>query len=151
MTEWATWVLIIRHESDATANLTIAVSPGEGNELEVLYGRVLNSGAAGRTMSVFIDDGSTQIGELLPSASQGNGTVRNFPTIIDVADGNIICAGARLFLGGPMRLVASATSMLTTEEMRLTLVCRVRGSEPTVTTAESAGTATTVTTTARMV
>ncbi len=108
------------------------VTTGVGSEMELLYGEFFNGDTAGVALTVAIDDGTNEGGELMAVTADA-ASRHSFPHS-DIADaaGTHISAGVRIFLGGGMRLVATTASVAASQDTAFSFTARIRGAVPTV-------------------
>jgi len=142
--EGATWAFqgTIANGAGGAGDQTYAVTPGEGNELEVLYGEVLNGDTVARNVSVQVDDG-TNIFAFVPwnGLSLGAGSRQGFPQAITGTSANLLGAvPTRLIVSGSMRLLVTVAAVAASQDSALGLVARLRG--PTLPTVTLAGAST---------
>lgn len=131
-----TWVYHadITNDGSNSGNHTYSVVPGAGNELEVLYGRILNGDAAARTSQVLVKD--VVGGEILArivNRSLGAGLDHSFPAVSEAVDSAKLSAGARIIIAGLMELQAVIAAVAVSQDSAFGVVCRIRGGVPTVT------------------
>ncbi len=108
------------------------IVPGAGNELELLYGRVINQDTTARTVTIVIDDGSNDLVRIMTLALSG-GAAAGFPTAeVQATTGNSTSL-VRYIISGTMRLVVAIAAVALSQDTVLGLVCRIRGGLPTVT------------------
>ncbi len=141
--EGALWVYHASITNDAmdVATHTYTITVGAGNELEILFGSVLQGDTSNRAVTVEITDGTNRLAVLIGSTVNA-GVRAAFPTATPfIAAGPIlISAGTRIILGGAMELVVTIGAVAVSQDSALGLVCRIRGAVPTVVEAASAGT-----------
>lgn len=141
------WAFSGEVESDATATIRILATPSEGSEMEILYGRVTNNGAAGRVVNAVIrDEDSNVMASLIKTYTLGNGASVPFPNSgADLADDGPNQIGTRYILGSDMNFIVTMAAALTTEEMDVEMVCRFTGDKPAATFTVSTGAITSAT------
>ncbi len=141
MSRWATWILqgTVAGDNAGGADYACTVTPGVGNELDVLYGDILHNDTSGRlTQVVSRGDGdeilATLIQETLTNARRGfpDSDTRAAPP----------SSPLRLLLSGGMNLIFSVDAMAQDKLMTFALCGRINGGVPTVATTVSAGTKT---------
>lgn len=126
----------ITNNGSNSGNHTYAVVPGAGNEMEVLYGLILNGDASNRTAGVLIKDGAggNIISRILSSFTLNAGISHAYPVADErSATGAGINAGARIIIGGTIELSATFASIAVSQDTAFAIVCRIRGGLPTVT------------------
>jgi|SRR5213594_2834439 len=148
----ATWVFQGTVLEDATAGThvcTLTVTPGAGNELQLLYGRIdVGATATAQTASVRIDDGTNSLTHIMnpgvnsgttaseayvfPQASTGN-TAALLATNIDFS------AVFNFLISGTMRLILQVATAAVSVTQTFAVVCRIKGALPTATLADSVG------------
>lgn len=142
----ATWVLraIITNDACCSGTHNYAVVPGEGSEMEILYGTTTNADSAGRVASVRILDADggnvlTSFGELTITAGErfpfpsSDGSLSGTHTEIAARAGN------RYTVSGTMALEFNIAAIAVNQDSRFAVVCRIRGSVPTVTLTSPSG------------
>ncbi len=141
----ALWLLAAEIETNATATVRIIVTPTDGSEMEVLYGRIRNNGAGARVVGVNLRDEDDEVYANLLNVgySLGNGASVPFPAkAADLADDIANPVGPRYIIASNMDLLFFMDGALTTEEMDIELVARITGDKPGVAFTSSAGTIT---------
>lgn len=131
----AVWVYHanITNNGSNSGNHVYAVSPGVGNEMELLYGSIRNLDAAARTANVEIDDGTNIFVSLVTAVSISASARTSFPGASSVASSSPVAAGSRIILAGGMRLNATLAAVAVSQDSRFGIACRIRGGVPTVT------------------
>ncbi len=105
---------------------------GVGGEAEILYGEFFNGDTVGVALTVSIDDGTNELAELM-SVTADAASRHSFPhSDVSGVAGTHTSAGARLLLGGGMRLIGLSGSVAASQDTNFALVCRIRGGVPTV-------------------
>ena len=145
--EGRTWVYhadILNDETNSGTH-SYEVSPGRGNELEVLYGRLLNLDSTARTVNANVDDDAgNQIGHMIPTNFSLTQAQRiGFP-VIDEANSNAAVNSNRWFLSGAMTLQVEIASIAVSQDTVFSISCRIRGGLPTVTLTSPTGATETV-------
>ncbi len=131
-----TWVYHadIVNSAGGAADNSYTVSLAVGNEMEILYGEVLNGDTAGRVVTVLIDTGTA--GENLASLvsiTADAGSTQAFPhSDVSGVAGTHLSAGAPLLFSGGMRLVVTVAAVALSQDTAFGLVCRTRNAVPTV-------------------
>ncbi len=136
----ALWVYHADITNDAmdAATQSYTIVPGVGNEMELLYGTVLNGDTSARNALVEISDGANRI---LRIASFSLGAATNMPLPFKGADNaDEVGSWTRFILAGTMQLEVSVAAVAVSQDSALGLCARIRGSLPLVTEAASAGT-----------
>ena len=121
-----------------SGNITASFVPGEGNELEFLFGAMTNRDTSTRTMNAAIDTGTTGDNLWIWNSSTAAGGRMNFPNSGDTV-GTEGSSGGRYILGGPMRLLLTAESIAGSQDTEPGVVFRLRGGVPTIVTSVSLG------------
>lgn len=108
------------------------LSPGVGNELELLYGLITNGDTVSRsTQGRLRNDGGDTLVDILENSSQSAATSRS---IIDALGAVArVGDGRRLIVSGDMDIFLNASSLAAGQDATIALVCRFRGGVPTVT------------------
>ena len=133
--EGANWVYHTRIANEAgqgASDITWLIVPGEGNELELLYGDNFNGDTVGRVLFGIIetDTAGERVSTFIAGPTIGPAGHRGFP----FADtDNATSAGARIFVAGAQRILITVEAVADGEDAALGLVCRIRGGVPTVT------------------
>lgn len=112
--------------------------PGAGNEVELLYGHILNGDTSARVCKVnMTDDEANALAALLDDLagiSLTGGVTNSFPMGGDVPAAAGSGAGpTRFMVAGTMALNIQAAAVGTSQDTRVAIVCRIRGGVPTVT------------------
>ncbi len=116
-----------------TASLTI--TPGDGNEFEVLYGFIEHTDAASRfVLAAIRDDGARELARLISNSFANS--IQMFPQ--DGAGGTEV-GPARLIVAGIMDLRLEVQSMSVNDTATFVAVLRIRGGVPTTTLAGPTG------------
>ncbi len=137
--EGAIWVFQARILNDGSnaGDHVYAVSPGVGNELEVLYGNIINSDSgSARNASIDIDDGSNLLTRVLTlSTPVANADVSFFSAPGNASSGNSLVGitSGKIMIAGGMRLVATVFALAVNQDSFFAIACRIRGGLPTVT------------------
>lgn len=128
----ATWVLHGTIATDASTAGTVkaVISPGAGNDLEILYGFIEHTDASSRTCTVYIrDDGARTLSRLVQEAFASSR--RMFPQQgTDAAEAR---GTLRLIMSGLMDLLIQVASMSVSDTFTFAVVVRTRGGMPTAT------------------
>jgi hypothetical protein len=139
-----TWVFQGTVAEDATAgthNVSLTITPGTGNELELIYGSLGVGAGAGQTVDIFIDDGTNLLTEFVRAFAAASGDFLSFPSQAATnAAKQPLGGGGKYIVSGTMRLkilIVTATISLTDT---FAVVCRVKGAVPTATLADTVGT-----------
>jgi len=150
---WRQWVFQGTVAEDATAGThvcTLAVTPGTGNEFEVLYGQITGGNTAtAQTMAVAIDDGANELAKLLSIQDTAASIRRAFPVISapSANTNNTAILVSPIRLSGAMRLVLSETTTAVSVTQTFAVTVRFRGAPPTFSLADTVGTPTLTTNT----
>ena len=150
----STWVWhgTIVNDGVTSGSHIYSVVPGEGNEMEILYGDLLNGDTGARAVDSFIRDGDSVPNQhvLAIPAWQGlsatAGQHMGFPATDEVTGGGKYAAlSNRWILSGIMELFMRVNSVAVNENTAFSIVARIRGEKPTVTfTTPPSGSTTTV-------
>ncbi len=117
-----------------TTSYTIV--PGEGNELEILYGHIFNGDTVARTASLLISSGAYLITSLLDRVGLAldAGAGQSYPHSDEgSATGGSTVGGVRLFLAGTMDFEGAVLAVGNTDDTRFAMAARLRGGMPTIT------------------
>lgn len=132
----ATWVYdaIITNDGVNSGTHIYDVSPGVGNELEILYGQLRNLDTVGRIIDIFIeDDVPNALVYMSPSSFSLTQSQRMPFPVTDEALANSAGQARRWLLSGGMNLSCVAASIAVSQDTRFSICCRIRGGLPTVT------------------
>ncbi len=141
----ATWVYadIITNDGSNSGNHTRSIVPGDGNEMELLYGLLFNGDASARAAKVVIGTGggtpnftgfANVMYLLLPTGLNLAATTPTpFPVSDDVGSGGASGQGARHVISSSMELFSQINSIAVSKPTRFAVACRIRGGIPTVT------------------
>ncbi len=133
--EGATWVFNADITNDGSNSGTheYDVSPGAGNEMEILYGMLRNDDAAGRVTRVVITDATTNR-EIANLAQKDQTLAAGAPVSFPNAGGAVthVAAGSRLILSGGLTLHAQVAAVAVSQDTEFSIVARIRGGVPTV-------------------
>lgn len=134
--EGATWVYYanITNDGSNSGSHIYVVVPGAGNEMEVLYGEVDNDDTSTRSVFGTIeDDSGNLLYRIIPDAMAATaGTAISFP-VTDEVGADAGGASRRLFVSGTMALRFTVGAVAVSQDTAFAIVCRIRGSVPTVT------------------
>ena len=130
--KWALWIYQadITNGAGGAGDQTYTLTVGVGNELEVLYVRVLQGDPTSRLVLAQIDDGTNQ-GPRLIGGSTAQDTFRQWPTAGSSADDGVL-GSARLLMAGAMRLIVTIQAVALSENTACWIGCRIRSGVPTV-------------------
>ncbi len=128
----ALWVFHadITRDGSTTGTDTIDIVPGEGDEMEVLYGEISHDDPASRQVRATISDaaGGNRMVNLMSQAITNSFV--NFP---QEGTAGTEAGTTRRFMAGPMSLRLTAESLAVLKKAVYAVVCRIRGGVPTVT------------------
>ena len=122
----------VTNGAGGAGNQSYTFTPGDGNELEILYGELLNGDTSTRVATLEIDDGTNHLA-YLGNESVTAGSRMAFPTADPPGNDSTVSAGAPLLLSGTMRLIVLLASVAASQNSALGLVIRLRGGVPTIT------------------
>lgn len=148
---WTTWVFQGTVGEDSTVgthNSSLTVTPGAGNEMQLLYGRIQGGAGAANLLTITIDDGTNVIHRIADSLSLASGQYFNFPNSLAPAAqaiGNPMPASN--IISGTMRWIAQISTATVSLTHTFAVACRIKGALPTATLADSLGTPTLTTNT----
>lgn len=135
--EGGTWVYQAQITNGAGGGgaVSIVVTPGAGNEMEILYGSLTNGDGTGRSAVIKIrDDGDNDLAHLINVGySLGAASTICIPLFDQATDGAHAGSGTRLILSGGMDLIMQLSSVAASQDGVFSLVARIRGDIPTVT------------------
>ena len=139
---------------DATGGTHIAsltMAPGAGNEVQLLYGQVIEGNTTtAQTTAIFIDDGTNVLGQFIFAGSTAASVIHNIPISATAGAANAN-NGTGMFqpflVSGAMRFVMRVTTAAVSITHTFSIVLRVWGDSPTFTLADTVGTPTLTTNT----
>jgi hypothetical protein len=141
----ATWVFQGTVAEDATAGThvcTLTVSPGAGNEMEVLYCRILAGAGAANLTNIKINDGTNVLSQLIVNnLSLASGEQVNWPTTVNTTQSSYN-SYAKACVSGTMNFVLSVSTATVSLVHTFAVVCRIKGAKPTATLNDTIGTST---------
>lgn len=143
----ATWVYhaTITNGAGGAGNQIYTVSPGDSNEMEVMYGFIHNGDATTRTIDCRILDGAS--GNFLSGYFDNETLLANQNRVFPDSDTNKL-SPFRVLVSGDAQLFMRVRSVAASQDSEAAVVCRVRGRAPT-TTEDGASSPTTIINTAR--
>ncbi len=130
-----TWVYQanVTNDGSNSGNHDYVVTPGAGNEMEILYGGITNDDTSARTTEVRIrDDDDNILVKLIKVASTGVGETRPFPALGASGADDSVASGSRLIVTGAMNVLARVSAVAISQDSMFTIVCRIKGGIPTV-------------------
>jgi len=135
----ATWLYRSNVANDAAgaSDITWLVVPGEGSELIVIAASIQNLDTVARTLSIVLetDTAGETIAPLVASVSTAASATRVWPVATVIGDnGAISGSGMPLIVSGPMRILATASAIALSQDAEFTILARIKGAVPTVTT-----------------
>lgn len=136
------WIFQGTVASDATVGThvcTLTVTPGAGNQAELLYGQMILTGAAGLVATVAIQyTGGFTITNLISDTAA---KTYNFP-FAPTGSGVPVAAGQRFIFSGAMSLVLTATTSTVSSTQTFACALRLKSAAglPTATLADNTGT-----------
>lgn len=132
----ALWVYSADIENGAGGggNIFITLTPGAGNELELLYGMLSNQDTAGRAGEMELRDADDNLLAHLfeEGATITNGNEVSIPGIDEITASDNAALPNRIFLAGDMDFLMNLVSVAASENVVFGLCCRIRGGLPTV-------------------
>ncbi len=155
----ATWVFQGTVAEDATAGThvcSLTVTPGAGNEMQVLYGSIIvGATATPQTATAVIDDGTNRLMDFfnpVHASAATSGAVYPFPqtvgnSVATNATASNSATGTGPIVSGTMRLVLTVSTTAVSVTQTFAVVCRIYGVPPTATLADTVGTPTLTTNT----
>ncbi len=136
----------------AISDVSTIFTPGEGNEMELHWASISHNDATASTITVFIRDGSA--GTLIALADQASVTQNSVVQVPPV--GTVVGTGGNfpqftrpIMISGNMDIILTAETIDDTEGIAVSLVVRIIGGIPTLTTV-GGGTETVTTNTSRV-
>ena len=138
---WACWFFQGTVAEDGTVGThvcTLTISPPAGAEMELLYGQIIATGAAGLVQSVAITDttGAFVATNLVLAAAAGT---YSFPTPFSQANQS---QPAITRVSGSMAVVLKAATSTVSDTQTFAVVARIRRAVPSATLADNVGTPT---------
>ena len=129
----ATWVydVLIQNGAGGSGTQSAQISPGAGNELEVLYGQSENLDTSARVHNVRIRDDAGNFLIHLESDTVAAGLPIGIPK--SVVPGDVEGTPHRMMVSGDMDVFFESLLVAASQDSHFSLVARVRGGVPTVT------------------
>lgn len=143
----ATWVYhaTVTNDGATSGNHVYVVSPGVGQEMEVLYGRLFNGDGSARTAFANTRNaGGDVLTTYLATISLGVQGHYPFPQIDESTTGGSSLGPTRKILSGTMDITFNVNSIAINQDTAFSIVARIRGGLPTVTITSPAGATETV-------
>lgn len=136
---WGGVTYVFRASGTASsARQTVEISPGEGGEMEFLYGFIRHDAGAARTLAVHIlDPSDNELTHLIDSVAFNTGIEVPLPygaTLLSIDNAGSLPVGHSWLISGEMKFQYDFVSLLTTEAIIVSGVFRVRGRKPIITT-----------------
>ena len=138
---------------DATAGThvtSLTVVPGAGNEMQVLYGRLVNGNTAtAQTMQAYVTDGTNIVSLFINQQDTSALISRSFPMLINSTT-NVSNSAVGVYpfvVSGTQTLYLSLSTTAVSVTQTFAVVLRVWGDSPTFTLADTVGTPTLTTNT----
>lgn len=135
----ATWVYQsdIANGAGGAGVQSVTVVPGAGNELEFLYGSIVNAAGANEEFEAKItDDDDNFIVTIAKDKVVADTNAMNYPAAPgggNSGDDPFGSAAGRYIVSGTMKLVFITTSISASQNCQFAMTCRVRGGAPTAT------------------
>ncbi len=136
----ALWVYQADITNDAmdAATQSYTITPGPGNEMEILPGSaVFNGDTVARTVIIRLLDGDGNV--LFTIANISTGAALFLSTFSQISSRNEGMIAGRLVLSGTMQLFYQVSSVAVSQDSAASVVARIRGGVPTVAEAATAG------------
>lgn len=132
----ALWVLQGTIANAGTAgSATVTISPGQGNELEVLYGKMQHDDASSRAVTVIArDDDDNEIARFFSNSFANS--QQNLP---QEGTTGVETAPTRRIVAGTMDIQMQVASLGANQTFTFSLCCRIRGGPPSVALTSAAG------------
>lgn len=113
--------------------VAVEITPGAGNEFEVIGVRVVNTGVGAESVLIRVStDSSAEVLMELVSGSTAAASFRQWPHGTVIADDNAM-AGGRLIVSGEMILRMAVAAADAGQGGEFALIARLRGGMPTIT------------------
>ncbi len=131
---WVYHSTITGQAGQGAGAITWLIIPGAGNEMEVLYGEVINGDTVARIINVDIetDQAGERLARLINTSVSANEWI-DFPTTDENASSSVAQAGPRWIVSGTMRFLVTVIDVAQAQDAALGIVARIRGSLPMVT------------------
>lgn len=136
----------------AISDVSTIFTPGEGNEMELHWASISHNDATASTITALIrDDGGNTLIEMANIALVTQNSIIQVPPVgtATAVDGNFPQFTRPIMISGNMDLILSALAIDDTEGITVSLVARIIGDTPTLTTV-GGGTETVTTNTSRV-
>jgi hypothetical protein len=127
---------------------SLVVSPGAGNEMQIIAGEINAGNGAANLTNAIVDDGTNNIYRLIPSnlSLAANENV-SFPTTSKGVTLNHASSPGAYFVSGAMRLRLSISTATVSLTHGFAVACRFKGAKPTAALADTIGSPTLTTNT----
>jgi len=140
----ATWVFQGTVLEDATAGTHISsltVTPGAGNEMQLLYFDILAGAGAANITGVFIRDavGGNIIARLVNGLSLASGQFISGPSTGAAVANNVLNVVSPIKISGAMAFILQISTATVSLTHTFAVACRIKGALPTATLADSVG------------
>ena len=151
----ATWVFQGTVAEDATVGThvsSLTVTPGSGQEMQILYGGFVAGAGAANLLTIVIDDGTNIITRFANATSLASGADLWFPSAVAGSSGSQAeFLPPNIIVSGTMRYKMSVSTATVSLTHTFSLAARLKTSAlPTATLADTVGTPTLVTNTNRV-
>jgi len=147
----ATWVFQGSVAEDATAGThvcTLTVTPGAGNEMQVLYGRILEGNTATAQLPIArITDGTNLLADFINGIVDTSANIgRSFPSLVAPANNANQFVGtvmqSNLMVSGTQVLLLQVSTAAVSVTQTFAVVARIKGEKPTAVLNDTIGTST---------
>lgn len=120
---------------------TLTVTPGAGNEMQLLYGSITAGAGAANIVSIQILDASAgnEIATLVAALSLASGAKFSFPFTGTQATGSQLNVVSPILVSGTMALKMTLSTATVSLAHTFAVVLRVRADAPTATLADTVG------------
>ena len=109
---------------------TYTLTPGVGNEIEILQGEVFNGDSSSRVISSLVDDGANRLYPIQNDLTIGAAGRYAMPVGESMAANRNSVGYSKYALAGTMRLVVTVASVAASQDSALGLVARIWGGVP---------------------
>lgn len=115
-------------------DISFLTVPGQGNELEILYGHLHNGDTVGRTGTIDVetDTGGQLVARLMPSVAFAAAARRFFPSS-ELSGDNLAATAKRWIISGTQRMNATIAAVGASDDVTFAFAARLRGGMPTIT------------------
>lgn len=124
----------ITNDGINSGNHIYELIPGDGNELQILYGAIFNGDGVARNaqLDILSGSGGETIFEMMENPAIAASGYETFPKNSTVTESNAP-TGGRVIIAGNMGFKAQLASVATSNDSAFSIGCRIRGGVPSVT------------------